>query len=147
MNYKDRWSAVIDARKAWKKAKKAQRKLRQRTNATWKQKNSWKAALAKSMRANPTKWEAILYDALTQAKIQYHAQVQIGPYIADCYIPEHKVVIEVDGKVHDSRKEYDAARDRYMWLQNYRVIRFTNSEVGKNMAACLVTIKAFIAEI
>lgn len=147
MNFKEKWRTCLEARKAFKKARKAKRKLYRRKDAGQKQKNSWKATRAKAMRLNPTKCEAILFDALHEAQILFEPQVQIGPYIADCLIPLKRVVVEVDGPVHDSRKDYDLARDRYMWNARYRVIRFTNAEVEKNTQGVMSRLRTFIAEV
>jgi len=38
-------------------------------------------------------------------------------YIADFYLPQKKVIIEVDGKFHDKHKQHD--RDRTRTIQEY----------------------------
>lgn len=147
MKYKERWAAVRDAQAAWKRAKKANRKLRKKSSGTIQQRNSWKAEKARAMRACPTECEAILFDALRESGFQFHTQVQIGPYIADALIDRGRTVVEVDGPIHDSRKDYDLASDRYMWNQRYRVIRVTNAEVKENPLAVVKKINQFIAEV
>ena len=37
----------------------------------------------------------------------------VGPYEADCYWPEHELVVEVDEDAHRVKFEEDRARDRY----------------------------------
>jgi very-short-patch-repair endonuclease len=98
------------------------------------------------MRQNPTKCEAILFDALVQEGIEFKSQVQIGPYIADCVL-RGKHVIEVDGPLHDKQRGYDLARDRYMWGQHYRVLRVTNAEVVRDVGTVVERIRAFMAEV
>jgi very-short-patch-repair endonuclease len=146
MKFKERWKTCLEARKAFKKAVKAKRRLRLRKDATVKQKNTRNSDRAKEMRANPTKCEAILYDALTEAGITFEAQVQVGPYIADALLGRVHVV-EVDGSVHNYRKDYDFARDQYMWNHGYRVVRFTNYEVKKDVKAVIGKIHRFMAEV
>src|ERR1035438_104775 len=147
MNYKDRWGLVRDARKAQKKAKKARRKLLGCRTATTQQKNSWKAILARNMRFNPTRHEAIMYDALKENGFSFDTQVQVGPYIVDALIREGKTVIEVDGLIHESQKEYDLERDRYLWNRSYRVIRFKNSEVACDLSGVIKRLREFRGEI
>ena len=48
---------------------------------------------------------------------------------------EKKLVVEVDGMSHVGRAEKDAARQRYLELEGYRVIRNTSSFVCRS--ACL----------
>lgn len=146
MNYFDRWGAVRDARKALRKARKAARKLKRLPLSMWQERNGLKAVMARKMRACPTRCEAILYDALKEHGIQFEAQVQIGPYIADALINEGRTVVEVDGPYHDKQKDYDLSRDRYMWNARYRVIRFSNAEVSKDVKDVVKKILKFMAE-
>lgn len=144
MKYEDRWSAVRDARKAERKARKAKRKLKNLPLSMWQERNGVKSVLARHMRACPTRCEALLFDALRAGGIQFEAQVQIGPYIADVLIQEGSTVVEVDGPIHDKQREYDLRRDRFMWNARYRVIRFSNSEVSKDVSAVVAKIRAFM---
>ena len=97
------------------------------------------------MRKCPTIHEAILGDALMEARIknrwQVCNQVQIGPYIADFVIDNKNIVIEVDGKGHEKRKTYDNERNLYMVSKGYTVIRFTNKEVKQNVKAVIAKIE------
>lgn len=47
-------------------------------------------------------------------------------YIADFFIPKNNLIIEVDGKFHDSQKGYDKRRTRYIQdcYPGIEVIRF-----------------------
>ena len=51
-----------------------------------------------------------------------------------------KLVVEVDGWSHDVRQEYDAQRDKFMKSEGYRVIRFSNEDVIKNLEGVVLTI-------
>lgn len=55
----------------------------------------------------------------------------IGGYIADFYCQKHKLIIELDGKIHDlkERREYDEVRDNFFTSLDYKVLRFKNEEV------------------
>ena len=83
------------------------------------------------MRDQPTAGERRLQAVLMQRHrdICLLSQVVIGPYIADFYIPNLKLVIEVDGSSHFGREQYDRQRDLYMERKGYRILRFTNTEV------------------
>jgi very-short-patch-repair endonuclease len=49
-------------------------------------------------------------------------------YIVDFYIPDIKLVIEVDGPSHDKQKEYDEIRTRFLASKGIKVIRIKNEE-------------------
>ena len=64
-------------------------------------------------------------------------------FIADFYSAEKKLVIELDGKIHDFQKEYDQNRDQILQGLGLKVIRFKNEEL-KNIEVVIKKIKAFL---
>jgi len=62
---------------------------------------------------------------------RFRRQATIGPYIADFFCPQAKLIIEVDGAPHvDEERAYrDQARTRWLEARGYRVIRFWNVDV------------------
>ena len=76
-------------------------------------------------------------------------QHKVEPYIVDFMLPEHGIVIEIDGPTHwdkESRSR-DRARTRYINKHyGYRVVRFTNTEVIKNPATVAQTLHSIIAQ-
>ena len=50
-------------------------------------------------------------------------------FIADFICIQKKLVIEIDGKIHDSQKEYDESRTFIINQLGYKVLRFTNDQV------------------
>ena len=99
---------------------------------------------AKEMRANPTPAEARFWSIVRArrfADAKFRHQVVIGRYIADfaCRIPK-MLIVEIDGDSHDYQGQYDEARTRFLQRRGYRVLRFSNDDVMKNLdgvAACL----------
>ncbi len=55
----------------------------------------------------------------------------------DFYCPACKLVIELDGGVHDNRAETDEARTQVLNNYGYRVLRFRNEEVLRNLGSVL----------
>ena len=57
----------------------------------------------------------------------------------DFYCPEEKLVIEVDGSVHDdpSQREYDEERQRFIEDCGMRVLRFKNQQVYEQLGMVL----------
>jgi very-short-patch-repair endonuclease len=87
-------------------------------------------ASAKRMRCAPTYAERRLWKLLRTTDLHFRRQAPFGPYIVDFVCHEHRLIVEVDGGVHDLPEV--AARDveRDLWLtgRGYRVMRFTNNQ-------------------
>ncbi|MGH2414934.1 MAG: endonuclease domain-containing protein, partial [Microcystaceae cyanobacterium] len=60
-------------------------------------------------------------------------QHPVGAFIVDFYCPECRLVIELDGSIHNQRFDYDAARTEQLNQFGYRVVRFRNEEVMTNL--------------
>ena len=92
------------------------------------------------MRRHPTPAEALLWKRLRKRQVKdYHFRRQhpIVRFIVDFYCAEAKLVVEVDGSVHDApgHDEYDADRQQFFEALGLRVLRFTNADVvGKTDA-------------
>jgi very-short-patch-repair endonuclease len=71
------------------------------------------------------------------AGVQFRRQHAIGHYIVDFCAPRRKLVIEVDGSQHLEQVEYDRRRTEYLETRGYRVVRFWNREVMKNIDGVL----------
>jgi len=75
--------------------------------------------------------------------LKFRRQHAINKFIADFYCHKKKLVIEVDGNVHDlaSVKENDDAKEGWFTELGLKVIRFTNEEIVTEMHNVLKTIK------
>ncbi len=86
---------------------------------------------ANSMRKNPTEAEDKLWQLIrgagTGTKIR--RQHIIDRFIVDFVSLPKRLVIEVDGDIHDHQKEEDALRSARLNELGFDVIRFTNDEV------------------
>lgn len=105
-------------------------------------------ARAKQMRANPTPTEAAIWRILRAKQfesVKFARQVVIAPYIADFAARSRGLVIEIDGDTHALRDVADARRTAWLERQGYRVIRFTNYEVGSNLEGVASAIGAALA--
>ena len=78
--------------------------------------------------------------------LKFRRQHPIGRFIADFYCHEKKLVIEVDGSVHNSeeQREYDAGRTYELNENEIQVIRFTNNEVEKELQKVINKLKDFV---
>ena len=48
------------------------------------------------------------------AGLKFRRQHPIGPFVVDFYCAEHKLVVELDGPVHDQRQDDDRQRSQYL---------------------------------
>lgn len=65
-------------------------------------------------------------------------------FVADFYCAELKLIIEIDGKIHEFQKEYDENRDVVLKELGLNTIRLSNDEIEKNVFDCLKTISVFV---
>ena len=95
---------------------------------------------------NPTQAENILWQHIRDKQldgIKFRRQHIVDIYIADFISLENKLIIEVDGSIHqlpDNQKN-DLQRTERLNELGFTVLRFTNTEVVTNIDAVLSTIK------
>lgn len=101
-------------------------------------------SLAKGLRNRPTDAEILLWKHLRQKQMEglkFRRQQPIDHYIVDFICLEKRIVIEVDGGQHALQKEADVTRDEYLRQQGFRVLRFWNNEVLKNIRGVLEVVR------
>ncbi len=103
---------------------------------------------AKEMRANPTDAEAALWSQLKGKKlgVKFRQQHLIGDYIVDFVCLDKKLIVEVDGKIHDFQIEADEERTVRLENDYYKVIRFKNEEVLGDIDSVLKKIEGELAQ-
>jgi very-short-patch-repair endonuclease len=86
---------------------------------------------ARSMRSSPTEAEARLWQRLRRGRlgVRFRRQVVIGRFIVDFFCPSAGLVVEVDGPIHEGRREIDQERDEALRATGVRVMRVTNEDV------------------
>src|SRR5881394_1517038 len=99
---------------------------------------------AKELRGNMTAAETVLWMYLRNKinGLKFRRQHPIGIYIADFYCHKAKLIIEVDGSIHNEPEiiKSDKARQKQLEVWGYRIVRFTNQEVilyGKKVVALI----------
>ena len=106
---------------------------------------------AKMLRTNMTEAEQKLWAKLRGKKVlglRFRPQHPIDIFIADFYCHVIKLVIEIDGGIHQSKsqKEYDFGREGELENWGLEVIRFTNKEIENEMNRVLEDIKQICLE-
>ena len=102
---------------------------------------------SKEMRAEPTTAERVLWRALRGNKAGTHFRRQhvLGNFIVDLVSLDRRLVIEVDGDMHDHQQEEDALRTEWLNQIGFHVLRFRNEEVLRHMSSVVETIKEAVA--
>jgi very-short-patch-repair endonuclease len=100
---------------------------------------------AKLLRENMTETEQLLWERLSKKKIKgyrFKAQHPISKFIVDFYCHKAKLVIEIDGSIHNEEdlKERDEGRAVELEEFGLKVIRFKNEEI-------IINIEHFISKI
>lgn len=75
------------------------------------------------------------------AILKFHRQQVIGPFIADFYCATARLVIEIDGDIHDYQAGSDEARTKHLEDYGYKIIRFRNEIVINDIDCVLEQIK------
>ncbi len=106
---------------------------------------------ARYLRTQMTDSEQELWSKLRLKQVvgvQFYRQKPIGDYILDFYAPKARLVVEVDGSQHltPSQVQRDAQRDAYLAVLGLRVLRFSNSQVLKELDAVVKVIFHAILE-
>ena len=79
-----------------------------------------------------TEPEKILWDHLRKRKqkgFYFRRQHPYNIYILDFYSLKANLAIEIDGKIHLGRKDYDEDRTRFLESSGLQVLRFKNEEI------------------
>ena len=104
---------------------------------------------ARALRQRATEAERILWEHLRNRRLhglKFRRQHPLGPYIVDFYCAAHRLVVEIDGPIHESQREQDVLRSEYLTMYGYRVLRFTNEEVLRDTESVLKRIWQACAE-
>jgi len=104
---------------------------------------------ARVLRKPLTNAESILWKELRNRKLlgrKFRRQHVIGPFIADFYCNEIKLVIEADGGIHNVEevKLNDIHRQKAIAMFGITILRFTNDEIENNINFVLEEIKKYL---
>lgn len=104
---------------------------------------------ARMLRKRMTNAEKQLWEKLKGKQImglRFRSQHPIDIFIADFYCHEARLVIEIDGDIHNGQFEYDDGREAEIEKYNIKVIRFSNNEIINEIDTVIIKIKAIVKE-
>jgi very-short-patch-repair endonuclease len=107
------------------------------------------ARRARALRSEQGEAERRLWRRLRNRALggrKFVRQPPIGPYFADFACREVGLVIEIDGATHSTTEElrHDQAREDFLVACGWRVVRFSNDDVYRNLDGVLETILAAV---
>jgi very-short-patch-repair endonuclease len=106
--------------------------------------------IAREFRKEPTESEGILWQALRGKKldgIKFRRQQPVGFFIVDFYNSVYRLVVEIDGTIHNNQIDADRARQDILEELGLNVLRIKAETVEKNLPAALNEIRTKIEEL
>ncbi|RYY95801.1 MAG: DUF559 domain-containing protein [Chitinophagaceae bacterium] len=108
--------------------------------------------LVQDQRRYPTHAESVLWDALRGKALhgqKFRRQHIIGKYLADFVCLKKRLIIEVDGLIHQlpENQESDAVRTANLNILGFQVLRFTNDEISHALGSVLSEISVLLSEL
>ncbi len=78
--------------------------------------------------------------------VKFRRQHPVGAYVADFYAPEARVIVEVDGMVHDmgDRPARDAVRDAWLRSRGFVVVRVAAADVLRDVDGVVAGVVALV---
>ncbi|MER8576935.1 endonuclease domain-containing protein [Mesorhizobium sp. M1338] len=107
-----------------------------------------KRSFARSLRREATEAEDRLWHELRDRRldrIKFRRQVPIGKYIADFVCFEAGLIIEIDGSQH-AESDSDRIRKADLEARGFRILRFWNDDVLRDLNAVCDTIIAYVRD-
>ncbi|RRH90159.1 endonuclease domain-containing protein [Mesorhizobium tamadayense] len=107
-----------------------------------------KRNFARTMRREATEAEDRLWQELRGRRldeIKFRRQVPVGRFIADFVCAEARLIVEIDGSQH-AGSHRDQERDAELKARGFRVLRFWNDDVLKDLDAVCDTIIAYVRD-
>jgi very-short-patch-repair endonuclease len=95
---------------------------------------------ARELRRNSTRAEVLMWAQLRDRRLcgfKFRRQRPVGRYYADFACVERRLIVELDGEPHDWTFDYDSARERRLGRDGFRVVRFRNEDVVRNLQGVL----------
>jgi very-short-patch-repair endonuclease len=101
--------------------------------------------IARDLRQRETNAEAVLWECLRNrrlSEIKFRRQHPIAGtiFVVDFLSYENRLIIELDGGIHEEQKVADAARQREIESLGYRFLRFRNEQILTDLESSLITI-------
>jgi len=98
---------------------------------------------ARKLRSDSPIPERILWGLLRSGRLgglKFRRQHPIGPFFADFYCHDARIVVELDGMSHDGRGAADRRREAFLKRQGLEVVRVGNDDVLHDIETVAIAI-------
>lgn len=100
----------------------------------------------RKLRNNATPAEKLLWSELNNKQLKnrkFRRQHSIGPFVVDFFCYREKLILELDGEIHDDIivKQYDSKREKYLINHGFKVLRFHNEEIFSDLEGVISKIE------
>jgi very-short-patch-repair endonuclease len=107
---------------------------------------------AKELRKTQTEAERVVWSRLNKNQIhglQFRRQHPINIFVADFYCPKVKLVIEIDGSIHNISEyhDHDIARSEILNDFGITIIRFSNEQILNNIDITIMEIEGEVKKL
>ena len=103
------------------------------------------AQTARELRQRPTRSEAVLWKALRKRQLdgaKFRRQHRIEGFVVDFCCLEARLVVEIDGPIHDGTRAADKERQQLIEDTGFSVIRISTQVVEKDFPSALERIRS-----
>ncbi len=100
--------------------------------------------VARQFRREPTVSENILWQAIRGRKLdgrRFRRQQPIGVFVVDFLCSSERLIVEVDGGIHELQQERDQERQKLLESLNFKVVRVASTQVEKDLDSALALIR------
>jgi very-short-patch-repair endonuclease len=104
---------------------------------------------ARELRRHMTSQELRLWSRLRKRNLdgsKFRRQAPVGPYVVDFLCHQAKLVVEVDGDVHDWTSTEDGVRTALLQTLGFDVVRLTNHELAMDLDSCVERIRQHLRD-
>jgi very-short-patch-repair endonuclease len=106
-----------------------------------------KVHLAREFRKNQTVSERIFWERVRAKRFQglkFRRQAVLYGYIVDFLCYRLRLIVEIDGAVHDSKLQYDQGREGLLRKAGYHFFRVSAEAVENNVQSVMEDLQEFI---
>lgn len=105
--------------------------------------------IAIQFRNNKTVCEKLIWEQISDNKLGFHFRQQhiINNFIVDFVCLEEKLILEIDGKIHDYQKESDEERQKILESYGFTFLRVKNEDIENKLEKVIEKIKSNLQKI
>lgn len=104
--------------------------------------------IARQFRKEPTRGEKLLWEHLRGRRldgIKFRRQQPFGLFVVDFFAASHRLIVEVDGPIHDQQCEADEQRQALLESLGLRFCRIRTERVESAVNEALAVIRQALA--